>query len=181
MRRLFTSIALFTLVLLACNNNSGEKSTISTLNTKEVKEITKPFSDLVQSDTFRVVLTGSKPKDMQLSFSIIAYNGKTIYQKNLKASEILDNYKATVDLKKEAAQRKFLHEELNLFLDEENFLEPAVTESEQPDKNTADKAFYAELKESALNGFKYRLGKDSQLYIAWSQKEQKVKVYYKCC
>ena len=181
MKRLFTSIALFALFFSACNNNPGKKETISSLNTKEVKQITKPFSDLAKSDTFRVVLTGNKPKDMQLSFSIIAYNGKTIYQKDLKATELLDNYKASVDLKKEAAQRKFLHEELNLFLEDENFLEPAITETEQPDKNTADKAFYAELKQSVLNGFKYRLGKDSQLYIAWSEKEQRVKVYYQCC
>jgi DNA-binding response OmpR family regulator len=181
MKRILTLISVSALFLFACTNNSSNDKTINTLNTKEVKQVTKPFSDTAKADTFRVVLVGSKPKEMQLSFSIITYNGKKIYQKDLKATELLNNYRENVDLKKDAAQLKFLHEELNQFLDEENFLEPAITDAEQPDQNTVDKAFYAELKKSGLNGFKYRLGKESQLYIAWSEKEQKVKVYYKCC
>jgi hypothetical protein len=181
MNRLFTSITISALFFLACTNKSGNNNTTTTLNTKEVKQVTKPFSDKVKLDTFRVVLSGTKPEDMQLSFSIIAYNGKKIYGKDLKATELLNNYKENVDLKKDAAKMKFLHEELNLFLDEENFLEPAITDAEQPDQNTVDKAFYDELKKSGLNGFKYSLGKDSQLYIGWSENEHQVKVYYKCC
>jgi hypothetical protein len=181
MKRLFTLISITALLLLACTDNSRKDKRISTLNTKEVKQITRHFSDTSKLDTFRVVLSGSKPKNMQLSFSIIAYNGKKIFQKDLKASELMDSYKDNVNLRKEADQVNFMHEELNLFLDDENFLEPAITESEHPDQNTVDKAFYKELKKSGLNGFKYRLGKESQLYIAWSQQEQRVKVYYKCC
>jgi hypothetical protein len=181
MERLFTLICISALFLFACTNSSINDKTITTLNTKEVKQVAKPFSDLAKMDTFRVVLSGSKPKDMQLSFSIVAYNGKKIYQKDLRASELFKNYGENVDLKNDAAKLKFLHEELNLFLDSENFLEPAITDAEQPDQNTIDKAFYKELKKSRLNGFKYSLGKESQVYIAWSESEQKVKIYYKCC
>ena len=74
-----------------------------------------------------------------------------------------------------------MQDEMGLFFDEENFLEPAVTADEQPDKNTPDKNFFTELKQSGVNGFKYRLGKESNLYIAWSQQEKKVKTYYECC
>jgi hypothetical protein len=181
MKKLFLLLAISSLFLLSCTGNSSKKATNNVQNYKEVNQVTKAFSDPVKADTFRVVLSGSKPKDMLLSFRIIAFNGIEIYQKTLKATELINNYKQNVNLKKEDAQLKFLHDELNLFLEDENFLEPAVVENEQPDQNTRDKAFFAELKKSGLNGFKYRLGKDSQLYIAWSEKEKKVKVYYQCC
>jgi hypothetical protein len=181
MKKLFFLLTMSSLFLLSCTGKSGNKTINNVQNYKEVNQVTRPFSDLTKADTFRVVLSGSKPKDMLLTFRIIAFNGKEIYQKTLKAAELINNYKASVDLKKEEAQLKFLHQELNLFLEEENFLEPAVVATEQPDQNTKDKLFYAELKKSGLNGFKYRLGKDSELYIAWSEKEQKVKVYYQCC
>jgi serine/threonine-protein kinase RIO1 len=71
--------------------------------------------------------------------------------------------------------------EYKLFLDDENFLEPAVTENETPDQYTPDKKFHNELKQSALNGFKYRTGKETNIYIAWSEKEKRVKPYYNCC
>nr|WP_199082070.1 hypothetical protein [Pedobacter sp. ASV19] len=72
-------------------------------------------------------------------------------------------------------------DEFNFFLEDENFLEPAVTSDEIPDQYTADKAFYEELKRSNLNGFKYRISKETKVYIAWSALEKKVKIYYKCC
>jgi len=143
--------------------------------------VLKPFSDSVQIDTFKVALTGEVLKDMTINFSIIAYNGKLIYQKAFKATDLIENYKASVDLKKERSQMDFVLNEYKLFLDDENFLEPAVTENENPDQYTPDKTFYAELKQSALNGFKYRTGKENNVYIAWSEKEKKVKPYYSCC
>lgn len=67
------------------------------------------------------------------------------------------------------------------FFDEEHFLEPAVTEDQQPDNNSPDQPFYDELKITHLNGFYYSLGKDKSIYLAWSAKEKKVKIYYQCC
>jgi hypothetical protein len=186
MNRVFTLIIFSSLFLLACTGNSepggtSKAGTASSMNLREVKQVTRPFTDLDKQDTFRVVLTGEKPKEMLLSFTIVSYEGKEIYKQEFKAAQILESYKGNVDLKKEASQIKFMHDELNLFLDEENFLEPAITEAEEPDKNATDLAFYEELKQSGLNGFKYRLGKARQVYIAWSAKAGKVKVYYQCC
>ena len=141
----------------------------------------RPFTDTLKQDTFKVFLRGDRPKNMELVFSITPAQGTPVYQKNLRASELIDNYKETVELGKEKEQLKFINEELNLFFDEENFLEPAVTENEEADKNTPDKKFFAELKKSGLNGFKYRLGKDKKIYIAWSVSEKKVLPYYECC
>ncbi len=160
----------------ACNSGNGElKGNI------ESHVVLKPFSDSVKIDTFKVVLNGTVLKDMIIHFSITAFNGKVIYTKDFKATDLIDNYKATVDLKKERSQMNFILSEYKLFLDDENFLEPAVTENENPDQYTPDKDFYNELKKSSLNGFKFRTDKENNVYIAWSEKENKVKPYYNCC
>lgn len=143
--------------------------------------ILKPFSDTLKSDTFKLVLNGEKLKDMYMEFTITAHTGQQIYSKTFKATDLINNYKASVDLEKERTQIAFIKDEFKLFFDEENFLEPAVTENESPDQYTPDVIFYNELKRSGLNGFKYRSGKETSVYIAWSEQEKKVKPYYKCC
>jgi hypothetical protein len=164
----------------SCSSDSEPKKDSLVIN-QEVMQVTKPFSDLEKADTFKVILSGSKPKNMLLKFSIVSFEGKEIYAKSFQASELVDHYKETLDLKKEASQLSFIKEEFNRFLEDENFLEPAVTEAEEAGKLVPDKAFFEELKKSGLNGFQYRTGQENKLYIAWSTKEKKVKVYYKCC
>lgn len=176
--KIIASILMLGLFLSACNSDKDKKAGATENN---VKTVLKPFSDSTKMDTFKVSLTGNKPKEMLLTFYIISFEGKEIYQKVLKATDLLDNYKETVDLSKEKSQRNFMTDEFNFFLDDENFLEPAVTADETPDQYTADKAFYEELKRSNLNGFKYRISKETKVYIAWSALEKKVKIYYKCC
>ena len=165
-------------LIYACNSKTEK----SLGNAEDLQKTTTfAFSDTVKLDTFQVALIGENTKNMQLLFTIKSFEGKEIYKQEIKASELLKNYIATADMKKESDKIKFLKEEIAYFFEEHHFLEPAVTADEQPDKNVPDKAFYEELKKSGLNGFDYRLGKDHNVYIAWSAKEQKVKVYYKCC
>lgn len=159
---------------------------IITCTTKKVeplpeKTFLEAFSDTAKKDTFKVVLKGTESKNMSLIFTITNFNGIQIYKEEIKAETLLKSYLASEDLKKENDKIKFLNDEVNFFFDEEHFLLPAVAPDEKPDENTPDKAFYEELKQSKRNGFSYSLGKDKQLYIAWSEKEHKVKVYYKCC
>ena len=173
----YISSLLFLLGFLAACNPSGQETMAKIAS----QVVSKPFSDTVKADTFKVALTGDVLKNMAIKFTITAHNGALIYNKDFKATDLIENYKSTVDLKKERSQMKFIQEEFKLFLDEENFLEPAVTENENPDQYTPDKVFYNELKRSGLNGFKYRSGKETSVYIAWSEKEKKVKPYYNCC
>jgi hypothetical protein len=172
----FLSIA-FILLLTACTTKPTSEAKTYTA----VKTIAKSFSDTITLDTFQITLTGKQPKDMLLTFTIKNSGGKEIYRQVLQASALLANYKETVDLGKEKMQREFMLQELNYFLDEENFLEPAVTADETPDQYTPDKSFYNELKGTNFNGFKYRISKETKIYIAWSEKDQQVKTYYKCC
>ncbi len=164
------------LFFTACNSNPSKKEALDT-----AKTALQAFSDTVQLDTFKIALKGEKAKDMSLLFTITSYKGVQIYKQEIKADELLKSYLASAELKKEEEKVKFLNDEINYFFDEQHFLIPAVTEQEQPDNNVPDKEFYNELKKNMLNGFDYRLGKDTKIYIAWSVKEQKVKVYYKCC
>jgi len=165
------------LFLAGCTSTPNSKND----NDPLVKTLVKSFSDSTTLDTFEVTLTGKKPKDMLLTFKIKTSDGREIYQQVLKASALIKNYKETLDLGKEKMQHDFMLQELNFFLDEENFLEPAVTAEEEPDQYTPDRAFYEELKGTNINGFKYRISKETKIYIAWSEKDKLVKIYYQCC
>lgn len=176
MKTQLSLVSLFILLLAACSPSGKEtKGKIAD------QVVLKPFSDTARVDTFKVSLTGEVLEDMNISFTITAHRGQQIYHKAFKATDLIGNYKYTVDLKKERNQMAFIKEEFKLFFEEENFLEPAVTENENPDKNVPDVGFYNELKKSGLNGFKYRSGKETSVYIAWSESAQKVKIYYNCC
>lgn len=139
------------------------------------------FSDSIKLDTFKITLSGKKSAEMQLKFTINTFEGKQIYLKDIAAEDLLKSYLASEDLKKENDKITFINKVIDAFFKEEHFLEPAITENQELDDNTPDKAFYEELKETQLNGFYYSLGKDKSIYIAWSAKEQKVKIYYQCC
>lgn len=173
------ALAVYSLFFLACTPSSQHKSETSSNGLE--KTITYHFSDSINVDTFKVALLGNKSEDMVLLFTIHSYKGQEIYHHEIKAADLLKSYLATAELKEEKDKIKFLKEEIDFFFEERHFLEPAVTENEHPDKNVPDVAFYNELKKCGLNGFDYRLAKDSKIYIAWSEKEQRVKIYYQCC
>jgi hypothetical protein len=167
-------LLLLSLIFISCQNNNKVEAT--TAKTKQYA-----FTDTAKTDTFKVDLIGEKSDDMSIVFTITDFNGIEIYKEEVKATQLLKSYLASEDLTKESDKIKFLNEQVDVFFDEEHFLEPAVTEDQQADNNTPDKAFYEELKQNQLNGFYYSLGKDKSIYIAWSPTEKKVKVYYKCC
>lgn len=174
MKRNYLSILLVLCCFAACKNE------------KKVEAITEKtklyaFTDSLKQDTFKITLSGAKSAEMILKFTIKNFAGKEIYNKEIKATDLLKSYLASEDLKKENDKIKFLNEQINIFFDEEHFLVPAITADQKLDNNTPDSAFYEELKQTQLNGFYYSLGKDKSIYIAWSIKDQKVKVYYQCC
>ena len=165
-------------VLFSCSNDDSKGTAqIVGIENKAVKN----FSDSLAADTFSVKVVGASLDSQKLDFRIKNSKGMEIYHVDISSADILKNYDATIDLKKNKNKAKFLESEVSRFFDDENFMEPAITETETPDKNVPDLAFYEELKNSGLNGFFYRLGKEEKIYIGWSPKENKVKVYYNCC
>ncbi|RZL25247.1 MAG: hypothetical protein EOO96_23095 [Pedobacter sp.] len=169
-----------TLIITACSQ--GDKNKTDSIEFKNVNSsIAKSFSDLNSQDTFQIELTGRKPEEMVLNFTIKNAKGLEIYNTKLKGTELVGNTDPNIDLSKEKDQIIFLKTIANDFFSDDNFLEPAVLPDDKADNNTPDKQLYDELKKSGLNGFKYRLGKENNVYIAWSEKDKKVKIYYKCC
>lgn len=170
------SLLVLAIAFASCTSNSSKKIA-GTLE----KTSLQPFTDTLKQDTFKIALKGKDSKDMSLFFTITSFNGEKIYEKELKAADLLKNFLASAELKKEDDKIKFLQDEVEGFFDEEHFLVPAVMPDEKPDENVPDKSFYDELKQSGLNGFDYSTGKEDKVYIAWSKAEKKVKVYYSCC
>lgn len=182
MNRIRYLILLVPMLLMACNNSKKKDDASDAKLIKNASStITKSFSDLDKLDTFRLNLSGTKPKEMTLTFTITNFEGKEIYHRVLKGEELLGSTDPNLDLRKEKDQIIFLTTIASQFFSDDNFLEPAVMPNDKPDNYTPDPAFYDELKATKLNGFKYRLGKENNIYIAWSEKEHKVKVYYNCC
>ncbi|ARS39492.1 hypothetical protein CA265_07440 [Sphingobacteriaceae bacterium GW460-11-11-14-LB5] len=180
MKRKSITLLLLTIVFFACN--SDNKKETNAIEFKNVNQsLAKSFSDLKRLDTFKIELTGRKPEEMVLNFTIKNADGKEIYNTKIKGTELLGSTDPNVDLSKEKDQVIFLKTIADDFFSDDNFLEPAVMPEDKADNYTPDKALYEELKKSGLNGFKYRLGKENNIYIAWSEKEQKVKIYYNCC
>lgn len=180
MKKILTALIPLLLVL-ACNQGTNSKDAASASGLPPARETAVFFSDSTQKDIFRIEFTGAAPETSQLVFTIRNAAGEEIYRNQVAAKDLFANYDAELDLSKKKNQVVFLKDESDHFFDEENFLVPAVAEDEQPDANVPDKKFHAELKKSKLNGFKYRLGKESNLYIAWSAQQGKVMVYYRCC
>jgi hypothetical protein len=178
MKKLYTNLFILALLLTSCNPDDKKAES---LQPQKSASTLRSFTDTTKLDTFKLILMGDKPKNMELVFTITPEGGKPVYTKVLKAKELIDNYKEGLDLGREKKQIKFIEQELSLFFSEENFLEPAVTENQEADKNTPDRKFFTELQHSTLNGFQYRTGKESTVYIAWSAAEKKVKPYYECC
>jgi len=180
MKRKSIPLLLLAIIFFACNSNGKKEA--NAIEFKNVNQrLAKSFSDLKRLDTFKIELTGRKPEEMVLNFTIKNADGKEIYNTKIKGTELLGSTDPNVDLSKEKDQIIFLKTIADDFFSDDNFLEPAVMPEDKADNYTPDKALYEELKKSGLNGFKYRLGKENNIYIAWSKKEQKVKIYYNCC
>lgn len=179
MRNVMLFVLFGTLALSACNTDHKKENSIEF---KDVNQgIAKSFSDLKTLDSFKIELIGRKPEKMVLIFTIKKASGEEIYNTKIRGTELLGSTDPNIDLSKEKDQIVFLKTIADNFFSDDNFLEPAVMPEDKPDNYTPDKVLYEELKKSGLNGFKYRLGKENNLYIAWSEKEHKVKIYYNCC
>ncbi|MGF1923541.1 MAG: hypothetical protein ACQUHE_05135 [Bacteroidia bacterium] len=167
-------LAIATITFTACNTKPKASGTSNLAHIQN--SATSPFSDTLRLDTFKVALEGNNAKESKLNFKIIAHDGKEIYNTSIKGYELL---KTNAKLKTESDKMNFLKDRIKYFFEDEHFLWPAVLPNEKPNNNVADLAFYDELKQSQLNGFNYHIGEESKIYIAWSAKENKVKVYYK--
>ncbi len=175
------SSILFLLLIFAFNACQHPKNTKASLNLTTQKTKALAFTDTTILDTFKVKLIGKNIKVMEILFTITNAKKEEIYNVKINANTLINSYLSTLKLSNEADKINFLNEEINIFFDEENYLVPAVMPNEKQNVNVMDNTFYQELKQTQRNGFAYKLGKDLKIYVAWCAKENKVKIYYKCC
>lgn len=168
-------IAIISLSLSSCRPES--------VNNTPENSFTRiyPFTSLDSKDVFAVSLTGEKPAEMLLDFSITTAQGDTIYSIQVKGTDLLGSTDPNVDLREEIDQIAFIRNIAKEFLSDDQFLEPAVMPDQEVDSYSPDPEFYESLKKSGLNGFTYRLGKEDNYYIGYDQISKKVKTYYNCC
>lgn len=168
-------IALISLYLSSCTSESDNKASENSFTRSY------PFTALDAKDVFAVHLTGEKPEEMLLDFSITTAQGDTIYSVKVKGTDLLGSTDPNVDLREEKDQIAFIKNIAKEFLSDDQFLEPAVMPHQEADSYSPDPAFYDSLKKTGLNGFMYRLGKENKYYIAYDIESKQVKVYYNCC
>jgi hypothetical protein len=170
-----STLIICLLIFFSCTNKKIES------NKNIHSSVNQSFSDLNKLDTFKIDLEGTKPNEMVLLFKIINHEGKEIYNAKIKGTDVIADTDPNLDLTKEKTQIAFLKTITDEFFGDDDFLEPAVMPDDVADNNVPDKAFYEQLKKTGLNGFKYRIGKEKNFYIAWDDLNKKVKVYYSCC
>lgn len=185
MRKIFNFtwfLFLIFLSLISCQSSSDNKE-VKQNETAGASSYSRtyPFTSLEAQDLFTVTLTGNKPADMLLSFSIATAQGDEVFAIQIKGTDLLGSTDPNVDLRAEADQIAFIRNIAKEFLDDDQFLEPAVMPDQQADNWAPDPAFYDSLKKSGLNGFTYRLGKEDNYYIAFDPVSKEAKTYYNCC
>lgn len=107
MRKLSFLLIIYIVVLSACQPKDEEKA--GSVEFKNVNQsVTQSFSDLKTPDIFKIELTGRKPEDMVLTFSIKKADGKEIYNTRIKGTDLLGSTDPNMDLSKEKDQIIFL-------------------------------------------------------------------------
>jgi len=107
MRKLSIFLISCLIVFSACQSKQDKEA--GSVEFKNVNQsIAKSFSDLKTLDTFKIELTGRKPEDMVLTFTIKKADGKEIYNAKIKGTELLGSTDPNIDLTKEKDQIVFI-------------------------------------------------------------------------
>ncbi len=108
MKYILLNLFTLTIFLAACTNAS--KKNITSTTTVQQTHSVQSFSDTVTTGYLQSCFAGRRSqKTCCLPLVLPPYNGNEIYKQVLKAKDLIDNYKETVDLSKEKSQREFIH------------------------------------------------------------------------
>jgi hypothetical protein len=144
------------------------------------RDTTLSFSAKGESDTFRMIVTGKSLKEGKGTFQIMNQKGQTIHSENFETNMLLD-YAFDGNAEKSEAETHIRYR-LESFFTPDKFRIPAIATSTVFDKNYSDKEIWDDIQaDQSAVGFTYLLGKEDKRYIAFSQKQNKVVMYYNCC
>lgn len=142
--------------------------------------ITHPFSNTEYPDTFKIWIQDDSLLKSNVHFEIINYAGVKIYSTEFQ-SLLLLNYKIGPEAN-DSEKEQFIKKRLRNFFSEDNFMSPAIKAGESFDQDYSDKVIWEEIRHNKNSvGFTYLIGEEDRRSIAYSKKQKKAVIYFKCC
>ena len=134
------------------------------------------FSDPIKKDTFQVEVSGKSLLDGLVYFKIISFSGNEIYKISFNANDLIGYGLSNNPTNKE--KEKFIKDRINKFFNKDNFMIPAIKNTDEYDQDFSDKDIWLDIKSDPLAiGFYYLIGEEDNRIIAFSKKHKKVVMY----
>lgn len=145
------------------------------------KKSTHFFSDTTDKDEFHIYLKGKSILEAIVQFKITSPTGDVLLEEEFP-SHYLIGYGLFGDEITDEKKEKYITNRISTFLDEENFLMPAIDPNELFDADYSDKIIWDDIKsDKNAIGFYYLVGEEDGRTIAFSKKMKKVVQYFGCC
>ncbi|HEY0899721.1 MAG TPA: hypothetical protein VGD90_10315 [Sphingobacteriaceae bacterium] len=182
------------LLITACDQKRPQQSSVEPPAAKKESapdrlfslEKTHVFSDPSALDTFKLDVTGKDVLTATIQFRIISPAGTEIYNEQFTGNYLID-YEIMEGVEDpqiitDSTRRVYIQNRLKQFFDVKNFRKPAIkTDARYEDQNTSRELFDELKANPEAWSFYYLLGKEDGRYIAWSEKFQRVMMFYNCC
>jgi hypothetical protein len=134
------------------------------------------FSSPENTDIFKLSLTGSSILEGKITFEISDINNQTIFSNNFSATDLL--YDGGDVIKERKAKEDTIVARIKRFFENENFISPAIDNSEEFDSDNSTKEIWEDIKSDKSSvGFMYSYGYEGTYQIAYSKKKRKILTY----
>lgn len=139
------------------------------------------FSQVDSKDEFYICIKGKSILDGKMIFKITKSDGTVILNEEFP-SYLLMNYSFVGDENSEKDKEEYIKSRIMNFLNESNFIHPAIKPDEVFDEDYSHKEIWEEIKsDQTLTGFSYLIGEEDGRKIAFSKKKGKAVIYFNCC
>lgn len=157
--------------------SSKESKEFQKMPLLHVVQRTHQFSSKGEPDYFRLTLRGDSVTAGQVEFVITTRTGQQIYQELFSAADLEANmvYTLIQNTPPTAAEREtYILNRMNEFVQDANFLTPAISQGATPDTSLVKLSTWRELQANkGTIGFKYLLGKEDGRLLVYDPKQQK--------
>lgn len=147
---------------------------------QEIK-VDRFFSSQRTKDHFQLILRGENLREAQVEFSILNAENELLWQEEFRGWDFIGY--ALLDASK-AEEEAYIQKRITEFFSDKNFEFPAIA---QNDSSSFDEDYAVQdewesiARDSTATGFKYLIGEERIMAIAYSKDLKKVVVYFSCC
>lgn len=144
------------------------------------KQVLHHFSSTVESDTFKIIVTGQSIKNGQFKFQIISKDKGILFDENFETRMLLD-----FSLKPNPTDKDIedhIKNRIDKFFNEDRFRQPAVSENDTFDEDYGEKEIWEDIaSDRTAIGFYYLIAEEDGRHIAYSKRKKTTVQYYTCC